>query len=236
MYDPRIVDTFVRVYRDIEVPKPQAQLQVAVRNIQENAALAVADNLAASAAPGSGASSDDLLPFVSLARLTSGAPTVADIGGFAWSQLRHLAPQATMSIFTLDDSKVSLVSRHVDGAGAIRLPAMTIGVGDRISGWVAANGRSMVDADAALDLGRGFDDIARFALSVPLEAERGLVGVLTLYGPEPFGHQLALTVEMIQPHLAKALAVAVAAGETRTVTGGDGPRATSRSLSLVSRH
>jgi len=235
MYDPDIVDTFVRVYRDIEVPKPQAQLQVAVRNIQENAALAAAETTVLPPAASGTASADDLLAFVALARVTSGSPTVADIGAFAWSQLRHLTPQATMTLFVLDDSKVSLVSRHSEGLIAPRLAQMTIGVGDRISGWVAANGRPMVDADAALDLGRGFDDVARFAVSVPLATERGLTGVLTLYGLEPFRHQLALTIEMIAPHLAKALAaVLVTAGPQASAADDSAPRLKAAGLSLVS--
>jgi putative nucleotidyltransferase with HDIG domain len=235
MYDPAIVDTFVRVYPEIEVPKPQAQLQVAVRNIQENAALALSDNAARAAAAGGASPSDDLLAFVSLARLTSGSPTVADIGAFAWSQLRHLAPEATMALFALDESKVSVVSQHVEGPAARRLEQVTIGVGDRISGWVAANSQPMTDADGALDLGKGFEDIARFALSIPLTTDGGLVGVLTLYRSEPFGHQLGLTIEMIGPHLAKALAAALATTIPQRLAAQDSaPRGRTTALSLVS--
>jgi putative nucleotidyltransferase with HDIG domain len=235
MYDPWVVDTFLRVHADIEVPRPQAQLQIAVRNIQEKAAMAVADPPPVAGVGVRSSSPDDLLAFVSLARLTSGAPAVADIGAFAWSQLRQLAPRATMSLFTLDESKGSVVSQHVDGAAADRLPRMAIRLGDRITGWVAANARSMTDADAALDLGAGFEDVGRFALSLPLVTERGLVGVVTLYGPEAFGHQVALTVEMIGPHLAKALTAAVTAAAMQPPSGRESEsRASRRTLNLVS--
>jgi GAF domain-containing protein len=114
---------------------------------------------------------------------------------------------------------------------------MTILVGERITGWVAANSRPMADANAALDLGTGFEDTLRYALSMPLVGEGGIVGVLTLYAPQPFGDQLALTVEMIGPHLARAVTAAVTAEVTGLVTAAEsvGRSAKRRGLSLVSR-
>jgi hypothetical protein len=41
----------------------------------------------------------------------------------------------------------------------------------------------MIDADASLDLGKGLEDVAQFALSIPLSTESGLVGVLTRTHP-----------------------------------------------------
>ena len=195
MYDPLVVDTFLRIYQDIPIPTPQPQMQAAMRSLRQGVTKPSHEQPAASALlrPMAGAVSDDLLGFVSLARLASGSPAVRDIGAFAWSQLRHVAPGATLALFTVDESRTSVVSRYIAGAAADRVPAMTIRVGERITGWVAANSRPMADANAALDLGTGFEDALRFALSMPLVAERDVVGVLTLYSPEPFGDQLALT-------------------------------------------
>jgi putative nucleotidyltransferase with HDIG domain len=214
MYDPKVVDTFLSVYKDVDIPTPRPQLQAVVHNIRNRATTVAPDGPAAattSTPPAVQTPSDDLFGFVSLARFTSGSATVRDVGAFAWSQLRHFAPRVTAALFVVDESKVSLVAQHIAGPAADRVPLMTIGVGERISGWVAANRRSMTDADAALELGKGCDAGLRFALSTPLVADGGLVGVLTLYGPEPLGHQLALSLEMIGPHLAKAVASAVAA-------------------------
>ena len=161
---------------------------------------------------------DDLLGFVSLARLASGSPALRDIGVFAWSQLRHLAPGATLALFAVDESRTSVVSRYAAGAAAESVESLTISLGERITGWVAANSRPMVDADAALDLGAGRDDTVRYALSMPLVSEHDVVGVLTLYSPEMFGHRLSMTVEMIAPHLASAVASALAAEATDRLT------------------
>lgn len=238
MYDPLVVDAFLQVYQDIPIPTPQPQMQAAMRSLRRGAPNRSHQQPHAAALPRAmaGSMSDDLLGFVGLARLASGSPAVRDVGAFTWSQLRHLAPGATLALFTLDESKAAVVSRYIAGAAADRVPAMSILVGDRITGWVAANSRPMTDADAALDLGTGFEDAVRFALSMPLVADGSVVGVLTLYGHEPFGDQLALTVEMIGPHLAQAVTFAMAAEATNYTA----PEAVNRSskrrgLSLVSR-
>jgi putative nucleotidyltransferase with HDIG domain len=212
MYDPVVVDTFRRVYQEIDIPKPQPQLEAVMRDIRQRAAKVVPEGSAAVApTPIRTSASDDLLGFVSLAHLASGSPTVRDVGAFAWCQLRQLAPRATMALFTVNESKASVVAQHIAGPSADRVPAMTIAMGERITGWVAANSRTITDSDASLDLGKGFDDVLCFALATPLLADSGVVGVLTLYGPDPLGHQLALTLEMIGPHVAKAVTSALAA-------------------------
>jgi putative nucleotidyltransferase with HDIG domain len=239
MYDPQVVDTFLSVYRDIAIPTPRPQLQAVTRNLRHGAAAPVPVPSAPAAPSDAKAASvsDDLLGFVSLARLTSGSAAVHDVGAFAWSQLRSIAPGATLALFTLDESRTSVVAQYVAGSASQRIPAMTIGVGERITGWVAANARSMVDADAALDLGKGFDDVVRFAASIPLMTEGGVIGVLTLYSSERFGHQLALTIEMIGPHLGRAVASAAAAEQAGVATVLDTEHRASkrRGLSLVSR-
>ena len=95
----------------------------------------------------------------------------------------------------------------------------------------------MINADASLELGKGFEDVLRWALSVPLIADDGVKGVVTLYGREPFAQQAAFTIEMIAPHLVKALAAARSAeAESPSMTGKSGAHQTTpRVLNLVSR-
>ena len=239
MYDPLVVDAFLRVYQDIPIPTPQLQMQAAIRSFRQGVTKPSYQQppTAASLRPTASAVSDDLLGFVSLARLASGSPAVRDVGAFAWSQLRHLAPGATLALFTVDESRTVVVSRYIAGATADRVPAMTIPVGERITGWVAANSRPMADANAALDVGTGFEDALRFALSMPLVADGSVVGVLTLYAREPFGDQLSLTVEMIGPHLAKAVTSAMAAEATDVTAAETVSRsAKRRGLSLVAKN
>src|SRR5262245_54514218 len=87
----------------------------------------------------------------------------------------------TVSIFVADDAEESLVAQHVSGSCAQHIELLAIPIGERMSGWVAASGQSMVNADAALDV---FDVQAgslRSALAVPCEGPDGHRAVITLY-------------------------------------------------------
>ena len=78
----------------------------------------------------------------------------------------------TVAVFVVDDTEEQLVARHVSGSHAAHLEQLAMPVGERMSGWVAASGQSMIYADAALDL---FDLAApqlRAAASNPLRRRR----------------------------------------------------------------
>jgi hypothetical protein len=69
-------------------------------------------------------------------------------------------------------------------------------IGARISGWVAANGRAIINADASLDLLReiGTTRLSR-CLSVPVVQGINVLGVASLYLDDPRGfseHDLLL--------------------------------------------
>jgi GAF domain-containing protein len=88
---------------------------------------------------------------------------------------------------------------------------MVVGIGERITGWVAANARTMVNADAALDLGREGGPDVQFATAIPLIADGSPVGVMVLYAANPFPDDQTRRLEMIAPHLATSVAIAIAA-------------------------
>ena len=207
MYDPHVVDTFLRVYRDIVPTLDQRPaLQSAVKRIRH-----VHQPASVRRVTGPGAeivaadSSDELLAFVSLARLSARTATLRDVGVVAGSYLRPLAPGATFALMTVDPTRGVLVVQYATGPAASRLSGLTIDVGYRVSGWVAANWQPMVNAAAQLDLDALAEDL-QYALAVPLVAENRLAGVLAIYCVEPFGDLQSRRVEMITPHLAIALA------------------------------
>ena len=55
------------------------------------------------------------------------------------------------------------------------LPTLQMRLGERLSGWVAANRRRQVDADARLDL-TGVATAFRSAVSFPIVHQEALVG------------------------------------------------------------
>ena len=219
MYDPHVVDTFLQVYRDIVLRvDDRPALQSAVRRIRRVHQPTPARQATRAIEPMPAAdSSEELLAFVSLARLASRTATVRDVGVMASGYLRHLAPGATFALMTVDSLRGAVVVQHAVGPCADRVGTLTIEVGHRVSGWVAANWQPMFNAEARLDLDDAAEDL-RYALAVPLVAENRLLGVLTIYAVEPFGDLECRRVEMITPHLATALAsieVPAAAKATR---------------------
>jgi hypothetical protein len=123
----------------------------------------------------------------------------------ASSYLRQLVPGTTAAIFTIDNTRGVLVEQHAAGSAAARISGLTIDIGYRVSGWVAANWQPMINADAGLDLEKLAEDL-RYVLAVPLVAENRMLGVLSIYGVEQFTDLQSRRVEMITPHLATALA------------------------------
>ena len=83
-------------------------------------------------------------------------------------------------------------------------------MGERLTGWVAANRQPIVNSDAALDVGdraTTFGVSLRSCLSVPLLDGAKLAGVLTLYAQDrdAFSDDLGRLIQMIAPHIAQAI-------------------------------
>jgi putative nucleotidyltransferase with HDIG domain len=207
MYDPSVVETFIRIQKDIVLEQDDraAQHQVMRR---------IADTRHVTPTPAvAGASTDTpegLLAFVSLSRLASGNATQADVLSIASHLLADVVPGVSGAWF-LPDGADRLVAVDAFGAAAPLLRGMSIGVGDRLTGWVAATRQVIADSPAALDLGERASltqpPMSR-CLSVPLAAGDRLVAVLTLYAAEHAtldAHHGRL-LQILAPHVAQALA------------------------------
>ena len=205
MYDPLIVDTFVRVYRQLAPPA-----QVPVKHEDALARITRAGALSPAPAPPAGpapdmaaADSDNLLSLISLARLASDQASPADVASLTGTLVRNLVPGATCAIYLRNEEE--LVLAHATGPLAAALRGISMAVNQRLSGWVAAHRRTIVNSDAALDLaGLDLPAISRTCLSTPLLDGDTLVGVLTLYAEAPFAFtdEQGRVMQMLGPHLA----------------------------------
>ena len=103
----------------------------------------------------------------------------------------------TVALFVVDDTEEQLVARHVSGSHAAHLEQLAMPVGERMSGWVAASGEAMINADAALDLFDVQAGALRSALAVPVEGPDGHRAVVALYSvrADAFGSQHQRLVE-----------------------------------------
>jgi len=103
------------------------------------------------------------------------------------TRLRELIPHDAMAIRLLREDK--LIPHYFGGEGARWLAKTEIGVNEGLSGWVASNGRPIVNGRGALDPGclshPETGAYLRSALAVPLEGPAGVLGTLTLYHAQP---------------------------------------------------
>jgi GAF domain-containing protein len=104
------------------------------------------------------------------------------VGDSVWTHLRPHVPASACVLFVYDRDEDALVPAY--RAGETVVAARTrIALGDRLSGWVAATRRPIVNSDARLDLDADVRDetALRCALSVPVGDDAELLGVLAFY-------------------------------------------------------
>jgi GAF domain-containing protein len=151
-----------------------------------------------------------MLGFVSLARVASGEAATADVLALASNLLRDLVPGATAAWYVLEPSHDRLAVADAVGPAAAALRGATVAVGERLTGWVAANRQVIVNSDAALDLGERAKTLVpalESCMSAPLVTGTSLVGVLTLYSSDKraFNDDQGRLIQMITPHIAQAI-------------------------------
>jgi hypothetical protein len=175
MYDPAIVDAF----RDVCV----ASRQTASESLNEGRTTqSTAAGVAGASDPAIRERRDELrIAFdlgASLARASSGQGSIWRVLADA---LLHLPGVDTVAIFVVDDQQHRLVPTSVAGMHAGAVQALTMPVGERLSGWVAATGQGMINVDAALDLLDVPPGTLRGAMAVPCAGPDGVRVVITLY-------------------------------------------------------
>jgi putative nucleotidyltransferase with HDIG domain len=179
MYDPRVVDTFFAMHGTgidmAPAPPPPNQRHSALQ------------------APLRAGADDhelDLQTFFDFGRALgalSSMSSMSQLGEIVWSQFKTHLPASTFVLYGYDHADDSIVA--VYEAGVDRYPVRTtrIPLGERLSGWVAATGQSVVNSDARLDLDEAARDQSalRSALAVPVISNGRSIAVLAFYSCEP---------------------------------------------------
>jgi putative nucleotidyltransferase with HDIG domain len=227
MYDPAIVDMFVRVYERI-MPAPDAVHPVAkTLGDARTTKLEPVDT-----GTGIEAATSEVLAVASLARAVSGEATIGDVGALTWMMLRQVVPCVSMAIFLRDEKQDAMIVQYADGAhaSALRGARRTLGAG--IAGWSAAHRRFVLNGDPAIDLGPGvisFSPPLRSSLTVPLAQDSNVLAVISLYAstPEAFTDDHARLLTLLAPSLATSIAslnttaARVPTNESRRAVGGE---------------
>ena len=238
MYEPLVVDTFIRVHRELVDQMASFPAHDALRQITRSASTQTPAPAPMVVAPDG--VSDDILAFVSLARLASGDASIRDVLALSSGLMRELAPAATIGWFVMDETTGYLSMRHASGPAAGQIAGASLRLGEGVSGWVAANRQVMINSEASLDLGEQAlsGSPLKHALSVPLITRESLVGTMTLYAETVFTESQSRLVQVIAPHLAQAIWTAKRAegvAHTSHAQGGRAAGATNPDMRLVSK-
>lgn len=187
-FDPHVVEILEQCYRELETKMPaesaRARLTTGVH---------VANGIAPAAGLEPGASAQTasyLAPIASARQEAQSLYELAQELGTSLSldetlsvfavRLKRLVPYDAIAVFIHRDN--GLRPEYVSGENFRYLSALEPVLGEGLSGWVAANRRPIMNGNPALE--PNYADAGnplRSALSIPLEAVGGVVGVLTLY-------------------------------------------------------
>ena len=184
MYDPLVVDKF----RDIWHRLAAAESQKAIR---PESLAAIAQASAEGSEPRAdtrldqiAASSEEMMTWYELARAVNGPLSFDEAAEIVARYIRRMIPSAYCVFYTYDPKKDDLKVGHASGDSSGIFTGLRIGMGQRLTGWVAANRQTIVNSDPVLDLGesaRALQPPLRSCLSTPLLCDNALVGVVTLY-------------------------------------------------------
>ncbi|HEY3042871.1 MAG TPA: HD domain-containing phosphohydrolase [Vicinamibacterales bacterium] len=214
MYDPRVVDTFIRVYRDIPIAVGETTEQ---RDVMQRIAQSRNDVDTADPPPDLADSApSSLLAFVSLSRVVAGEGGLEDVLALSSKLITDVMPGASGAWYLSETGTDRLAAVETFGPAASVLRGASMDVGDRLTGWVAASRQPIVNSDAALDLGpraQAVNPPLRACMSIPITAGPSLVAVLSLYSdvPDAFTGDQRRLVQMVAPHLGGAIRAARAA-------------------------
>jgi len=101
-------------------------------------------------------------------------------------RLRRLVPFDTVVFYTCRDERME--ASYVSGENSRLFSSLSVPLGDGLAGWVAANGKPIINGNPLVEPGYVNDPdehtTLRSALAMPLEGLSGFVGVLMVYRRE----------------------------------------------------
>lgn len=183
MYDPLVVDTFIEMHPTMATtmqPESDHPLTAITK-------AAVAEKGVAGRTPrfeDITASSGEVVALFALAQALGGQGTASEVGRIVLDHLRRLVPHSFGILFVYLQDRDELSAAYASGPSAPLLTGMTVVVGQRLSGWVAANRQTIRNSDPVLDLGEVSKTISprpRSCLSTPVTVGANLIGVISLY-------------------------------------------------------
>ena len=201
MYDPALVDAFERIYQTLDTEASAAAAPTPTRVTADKTG-----QVSPEKACGDATTEPLRIAFDLGVALATSDSDVTGLGPTVWPHLSRLRNVAGVAIYRVTDGRDRLSVAYAGGPDAQALAQLDIPVGERLSGWVAATGQSMCNADAALDL-MGAAPHLHCALAVPLKTNDIVAGVVVLYARtnDAFDESTHQLLQSVAPALAARL-------------------------------
>ena len=211
MYDPLVVDTFIAAYPEIaELAHSAGQqarslLEPTETLTESPTTIGPLEEIRASAA-------DNMALTMARQSVLEATSTVAAMGVLSQC-IRTLTPSTFCAYFQYMPAADELVCVYVSSDDNRALVGLTIRPGERVTGWVAANKKTISNSDATLDLGQSATLVRpqpRSTISAPVVvgSDGELHGVLTGYSSrvDPFNHRHVYAFEQLAEALSQHFA------------------------------
>jgi putative nucleotidyltransferase with HDIG domain len=201
MYDPLVVDQFIACYSDIA---PEAKL---AGDTARSLTTAISDSddvptplrdISANAA--------QTAALAEFGRAIEAATTQQEMINVTFQYVRLLTPGTVCAVYSHLPESDTLTCEAAAGDPERLLTGLSMKNGERISGWALANGKTIANSQAALDLNALSDMFSpplRSALATPLKNGPALIGTLTAYATrdQPFNDDHRYAFERIADKL-----------------------------------
>jgi putative nucleotidyltransferase with HDIG domain len=217
MYDPLILDTFVRVHKQIT----HEPARMAIYAFNEIGSSCRSAGHAARYHDEDGARADEVLT-LQLPRALAQATANGAVDVMA-KHVRGLISCSLCVFYQYDSATDELVADHAVGEGASVVRGLRIRMGEQLSGWVGANRQTIVNSDPILDLGelaRTQTPRLRSSLGTALISDEGFIGVITLYSAniDAFTDEHCRMLEIVARQSAQSLSQAASRAPSEATT------------------
>jgi hypothetical protein len=210
MYDPLVVEMFIKAYEQLaplaESAGQQARTLVDTRDVAPKLPVSTPfEEIRATAAEGAA--------LIAARQHVAEARNAAEAMSIIAQCARQLTPTTVCAYYEYSAERDELICILASGGENNKpLLGVTIRPGERVTGWVAANRRTISNSDAALDLGQTallIQPEPRSTISTPVTVkdQSELHGVLTGYSPKdvPFSHRHVYAFEQLADTLSHYL-------------------------------
>lgn len=185
MYDPLVVDAFLTLYKDLRKDEDAGVLEQKFSVGFGSGKSSAFPRLAAiSASAGESRAMYRLVQRLAAQQSYSGA--ISDVVG----ELATLIPATAVAFYSVLENRSELEATHVAGSHMDWLEGRRVAFGERIVGWSASSGRSVLNADAQGEFGelaRADATPLRSCLTIPVTVNGQRMGVLAAFSASESG-------------------------------------------------